>query len=70
MHLADELREDLKAAGVTREALFERSEVRRPMRVHDLRATFVTVSLANGKTETWVFDRTGHRSRVTPNGVE
>ena len=30
--------------------------------MHDLRATFVTVSLANGKTETWVADRTGHRS--------
>jgi integrase len=32
------------------------------MRVHDLRATFVTVSLATGKTETWVADRTGHKS--------
>jgi hypothetical protein len=27
-----------------------------------LRATFVTVSLANGKTEQWVTDRTGHKS--------
>ena len=27
-----------------------------------MRATFVAVSLANGKTETWVADRTGHRS--------
>ncbi len=35
---------------------------RMPIRLHDLRATFVTVSLANGKTEQWVSDRTGHRS--------
>jgi hypothetical protein len=27
-----------------------------------LRATFVTVSLAAGKSETWVADRTGHHS--------
>jgi integrase len=27
-----------------------------------MRATFVTVSLAQGQTETWVADRTGHRS--------
>jgi hypothetical protein len=67
LHLADELRRDLQDAGVTRRALFERSKVRRPLRVHDLRATFVTVSLANGKTETWVADRTGHRSSVMIN---
>jgi len=67
LHLADELRRDLHDAGVTRPALFERSKVRRPLRVHDLRATFVTVSLANGKTETWVADRTGHRSSVMIN---
>ncbi len=60
--LAASLRDDLREAGVTREVLFEKSDVRRPLRVHDLRATFVTVSLANGKTETWVADRTGHRS--------
>ena len=41
-----------------------RSETRRPLRAHDLRATFVTVALAcgKGKTETWVSDRTGHTS--------
>ena len=32
------------------------------MRAHDLRAGFVTTALANGKTETWVADRTGHKS--------
>ena len=32
------------------------------MRAHDLRASFVTISLALGKTEAWITDRTGHRS--------
>ena len=60
--LAAELRADLQLAEVKRETLYERSDVRHPIRVHDLRATFVTVALANGRTETWVADRTGHRS--------
>ncbi|MBL8612899.1 MAG: tyrosine-type recombinase/integrase, partial [Myxococcales bacterium] len=60
--LAAQLRVDLKRAGVTREKLFERSETRQPIRAHDLRATFVTIALATGKTEKWVTDRTGHRS--------
>jgi hypothetical protein len=37
----------LRTAGVTRPELFERTAARQPIRVHDLRATFVTVSLAN-----------------------
>ena len=53
---------DLRTAGVTRSELFERTASRQPIRLHDLRATFVTVSLANGKTEQWVMDRTGHKS--------
>ncbi len=60
--LAEQLRADLKRAGVTRAELFEKTETRRPIRLHDLRASFVTVSLANGRTEAWVSDRTGHRS--------
>jgi len=60
--LAEVLRDALKAAGVDRPALFEKSDARLPIRAHDLRGTFVTVSLANGKTEAWVADRTGHRS--------
>jgi integrase len=67
LHLADALQADLKAAEVKRPELFERSDVRRPIRVHDLRATFVTLSLANGRTEAWVADRTGHRSSVMIN---
>ncbi|APU89272.1 integrase-like protein [Virus Rctr16k] len=61
-HLAERLRAALTEAKVTRPELFERSRTRMPMRVHDLRATFVTLALANGRTETWVADRTGHRS--------
>ncbi len=56
------LRAHLRAAGVDRPELFEKSEVRQPVRLHDLRATFVTIALANGRTEAWVCDRTGHRS--------
>jgi len=60
--LAERLRTDLQTAGVTREKLFERSASRQPIRAHDLRATFVSVALATGQTETWVADRTGHKS--------
>ena len=52
----------LKLAEVNRPELFERSSVRRPIRVHDLRASFVTVAFANGRDERWVRDRTGHKS--------
>jgi integrase len=60
--VVDRFRRDLKAAGIDRPELFERSTARLPIRIHDLRATFVTVSLANDKSETWVRDRTGHKS--------
>jgi integrase len=59
-HLADQVRNDLRRVGVTRPQLFESSETRQRFRAHDLRATFVTIALATGKTETWVSDRTGH----------
>jgi integrase len=65
--LPEQLRDDLEAAGVKRPELFKKSDKRRPVRVHDLRGTFVTLSLANGKTETWVQDRTGHKSSVMIN---
>ncbi len=60
--LAETFRDHLGDAKVTRKELFQRTENRRPIRIHDLRATFVTLSLAQGKSETWVADRTGHRS--------
>jgi integrase len=61
-HLPEDLRAHLKAAGVTRADLFATTATHRQINVHGLRATFVTTSLANGKTETWVMDRTGHES--------
>lgn len=61
-HLAARFRAALSTAGVKRPELTERSRSRSPIRVHDLRATFVTLALASGRTETWVADRTGHRS--------
>jgi integrase len=60
--LSADFRTHLRAAGVDRKALFEKSDVRKPVRAYDLRATFVTLSLANGKSEAWVSRRTGHRS--------
>ncbi|WP_437939661.1 hypothetical protein [Sorangium sp. So ce341] len=30
--------------------------------MHDTRATFITIKLANGRAETWISDRTGHKS--------
>jgi integrase len=59
-HLAHQIRCDLRRVGVTGPQLFESSETRQRFRAHDLRATFVTIALATGKTETWVSDRTGH----------
>lgn len=59
---ADRLQGALVSAGVTRAELFEATADRMAIRGHDLRSTFVTVSLALGKTEAWVTDRTGHTS--------
>ena len=59
---SDDFRDDLRAAGITRPQLFDCSKQRQPIRVHDLRGTFVTLALAMGRTEAWVADRTGHRS--------
>lgn len=60
--LAAVLRDDLRAAlgDDARPELFEDGKHRIHLRAHDLRGSFVTVALANGKSETWVTDRTGH----------
>jgi len=60
--LALAFRTHLRSANVRRSELFEKSKTRLPIRLHDLRATFVTVHLAHGKSETWIADRTGHKS--------
>jgi integrase len=57
---AQALREDLRAAGVTRAALFEDSHNVEPLRFHDLRATFVTWAKRAGKGDGFIADRTGH----------
>jgi len=51
-----------RLAGLDRKQLFERSDVWSPLRIHVLRATFVTTALVQGKPEVRVADRTGHRS--------
>lgn len=66
-HFAARFRRHLQAAGITRSELFVRSAHRQPIRLHDCRATFITVSLAGGRSETWVQDRTGHKSSVMIN---
>lgn len=60
--LAERLRTELLKAGVTRHELHHEGKNTGKLRMHDLRGTFVTISLANNKTETWVCDRTGHQS--------
>ncbi len=63
-HLAGVFRMHLKEAGVARSELYEDSDVRRPIRFHDLRGTFCSVALACDKTEAWVTARTGWRSSM------
>jgi integrase len=59
---AEHFRAHLLAAGVDRAELHTRTAYRLPVRQHDLRAAFVTLALAAGRSEAWVTDRTGHRS--------
>jgi integrase len=60
--LAGIFRADLKLARVTRPELFERSAHRQPIRVHDLRSTFIVLAIVDGRSESWISDRSGHRS--------
>ena len=60
--IATRLRNGLKLAGVTRTELFASTEHTGKIRAHDLRATFVTVSLAEGRNDTWIRDRTAHKT--------
>jgi integrase len=60
---ADVLRTDLMAAKVDRVELHDTtSPMRRPVRLHDLRASMVSIGLANGRTEDDIRKRTGHTS--------
>lgn len=58
--LAERFREHLWDAGVQRRELHAQTSERRPIRVHDLRGSFVTIALAHGANEDWVMRRTGH----------
>jgi integrase len=60
-HLPRRMRMQLRACGLTRANLYRKTDVRRPLRAHDLmRSTFITVALANGRGEDWVMRHTGH----------
>jgi len=69
---AELLRGHLRAIGLAEERpeLFESNAQRKQIRVHDLRGSFVTISLANDKTESWISDRTGHRSSAMINNYK
>lgn len=58
------LRSHLETIGLKQERpeLFTTTGQRMRIRVHDLRGTFVTIALANGRSESWISDRTGHKS--------
>ena len=60
--LAQHLRDGLKLAGVKRPELLVPKPGRILLRAHDLRGSLVTLALAEGRTEAWVTDRTGHKS--------
>jgi len=57
------LREGLKTAGVTRTELFESKDGFRRLVGHDLRASCVTLSRANGVDDETIRRRTGHTTR-------
>ena len=62
--MAPLLRSHLERIGLKAERpeLFESTDQRQRIRMHDLRGTFVTIALATGRTEAWVCARTGHRN--------
>ena len=64
---SDKLRARLIAVGVTRRQIHEKSATRDPYNVHAHRGTFVTVELAQERSESWISDRTGHRSSTMIN---
>ncbi len=66
-HLAHTFRECLQRAGVNRPQLHEATRDRMAAGTHDLRGTFVTLAIAQGKGEGWIRRRTGH---TTSNMIE
>lgn len=62
------LRRHLRLAGVARSELFKRTPESAPIRLHDTRATHITVGLACGRTEAEISAKTGHRSSAEIHG--
>ncbi len=62
--------EDLKEAGVSRRSILEGADGIDPLRVHDLRASFVTLALRAGKPLKWIMTRTGHESLGVMKGYD
>jgi len=55
------LRDDLELAKVDRPTLLGKGgDNVQPLRFHDLRATFVTWAMREGRGDGWISDRTGH----------
>ena len=61
-HLADAVRTHLADAEITRADLTSVGPLKRRFGTHSFRRSFVTRSLALGKNEDWVRQRTGHKS--------
>jgi integrase len=57
---AEILREDLMTAGIARHEPDPEAENVQALRFHDLRATFVTWAMREGRGDGWISDRTGH----------
>lgn len=60
-------REHFQLAKVDRAQLYERSASRQPIRIHDLRATFVTPRSRGREVRGLVSDRKGHKSSAMVN---
>jgi integrase len=65
---ADELREHLKRANVTRADLFAADENRKPMTFHDLRSTGATWMAIRGDEPLTIMHRAGHNDFKTTQG--
>jgi len=58
----EDYRTELRACGIERPELFAGRTVTKPTGFHGLRGLMITESLARGKSEAWIMDRTGHKS--------
>jgi integrase len=58
--MSENLRADLRTAGVTRADLFTRSKTRKPITFHDLRATGITWMAVRGDDPLTIMARAGH----------